>query len=172
MPTTFNTRIQLKSDTEANWKLIENSFSPLPGELIIYSPDNEHHDYCRVKIGNEQRDTLRNLPFIDAGTIDGKAVEIVKLTSFNDRPSPGSPDKLYVDTSTNTIYHYDNNSGYSQLCNFTLDISTTSVSKISGWSPGRVTQASIEDNTLKIINGLLPEASITDLQVVSGATLR
>lgn len=166
---TFDTRIKLKSDTEANWLLVESTFRPLPGELIIYSPDTRH-DYCRVKIGNDQRDVLRDLHFVDAGTINGHEVEIVKLPTFEDRPSPGSPDKLYVDTATNTIYHYDNASGYSKLSNFKLSISQDYASQVSGWKPGVLTQATLENNVLKIVNGLLPEVSITNIQVVTNAT--
>lgn len=164
MPT-YNTRIQLKSDTETNWQVVDATFRPLPGELIIYSADNTH-PYCRVKIGNNERDTLRDLQFIDAGTINGNEVEIVKLASFDNRPQPGSPDKLYVDTSTNIIYHYDNASGYTQLSNFSFSVSPTSASQISGWSTGILTQAIIEDNTLKITNGSLPSLNYTNVQVV------
>ena len=169
---TFDTRIKLKSDTEENWRLIESTFRPLPGELIIYSPDNDHRDYSRVKIGNEQRDALRDLPFIDAGTINGHEVEIVKLPTFDDRPSPGSPDKLYVDIQTNTIYHYDNASGYSKLSNFRLSVSRGSASQVSNWSPGVLTQATIENNTLKITNGQLPDVNIANISVVTDAVQR
>jgi len=78
--------------------------------MIIYSAD-ETHSYCRVKIGDGSSN-LASLDFLDAGTINGNEVEIVKLASFADRPSPGSPDKLYIDMSTNAIYHYDGASGY------------------------------------------------------------
>lgn len=168
MPT-YNTRIQLKSDTEANWQSVEATFRPLPGELIIYSADNTH-SYCRAKIGTPARDTLRDLPFIDAGTVNGNEVEIVKLNSFEDRPSPGSPDKLYIDTSTNIIYHYDNASGYTQLSNFSLSVSQTAATQISGWSTGILTQATIEDNILKITNGSLPSLNYTNVQVLNGVS--
>ena len=81
---------------------------------------------------------------------NGNEVEIVKLASFNDRPSPGSPDKLYIDMSTNAIYHYDGASGYTQLSNFTLNTSRTEASKISQWRPGVLTEATLENNILKI----------------------
>ena len=114
----YATRIQLKSDTEANWNQLaatQNSdgFIPLDGELIIYTADNEHQ-YCRLKIGNGQTNVTQ-LPFIDSGTINGEEVEIVKMESYNLRPLTGSPDKLYVDLSTNNIYHYDNTTGYNRL---------------------------------------------------------
>ena len=52
----YKTRIQLKSDTEANWNKAgpkdgSTGFIPLQGELIIYSADNAH-PFCRLKVGN------------------------------------------------------------------------------------------------------------------------
>lgn len=169
MPQTYNTRIQLKSDTQANWRLVEATFRPLPGEFILYSPDNDH-PYCRIKVGNSNQDLLRDLPFIDAGTINGNEVEIVKLDSINNRPQPGSPDKLYVDTSTNKIYHYDANSGYTQLSNFTYNVTKSDVSKISSWSSGIMTSLNVDGTTLKAINGVLPELLYYNTQAVSDIT--
>ena len=48
-PKVFNGRIVMKHDTEGNWNLATN-FRPLPGELIIYEPD-EVHPYPRLKVG-------------------------------------------------------------------------------------------------------------------------
>ena len=166
----YNTRIQLKSDTEARWRLIESTFRPLAGEMIIYSADDTH-SYCRVKIGDGSSN-LASLDFLDAGTINGNEVEIVKCANFSSFPSPGSTDKLYVDLNTNSIYHYDGASGYTQLSNFTLSVSKNEVaSAISNWSSGVATSASIENNTLKIINGFVPSLSYTNIQVVDNITL-
>lgn len=82
MGKTINTRIQLKSDTELNWRKsvlsIDNemgtkenvegarSFVPQKGEAIIFEPDNEH-SFSRLKIGDGITNVL-DLPFIDAGT--------------------------------------------------------------------------------------------------------
>ena len=64
---TANTRIQLKSDTEANWNKAgpkDNSlgFVPLKGELIIYSTD-EAHPFSRLKVGDGVTNVV-NLPFV------------------------------------------------------------------------------------------------------------
>ena len=119
---TIKTRIQLKSDTEANWrksvlvadggeKVSGNSFVPLLGELIVYTVDATH-PFSRLKIGDGVTNVVA-LDFIDAGTLNGKEVEIVKRNTFNDFPSPGSPDKLYIDLSTSKIYHFTGANGYS-----------------------------------------------------------
>ena len=167
MPQQYNTRIQLKSDTEANWLLVENTFKPLQGEIIIYSPDGSH-TYSRIKIG-DGASYLNALDFIDAETINGKKVEIVKLTSYEDRPTPGSPDKLYIDTSKNIIYYYDATNGYTQLSNF--DLTKTYASRVSGWNAGLMTTATLENNTLKIINGVAPNVNITNIEVVNGKSI-
>lgn len=160
----YNTRIQLKSDTEANWNKVP-TFVPLNGEFIIYSADNNHH-YCRLKVGDGATN-ISNLPFIDSGTINGEEVEIVKVIDFDHFPSPGSPDKLYIDLSTNSIYHYDPYNGYDKLSNFSFSTTKTIVSSISRWSAGTVTTASVNNNVLNIKNGLIPELSYYNTEVIS-----
>lgn len=168
----YQARIKLKSDTENNWITFNNSqpggFIPLAGELIIYAADNAH-PYCRLKVGDGQTN-VTNLHFIDAGTISGHETEIVKLNTFSERPQPGSSDKLYVDLSTNKIYHYDANSGYTQLSNFTYTISKIDVSKITSWSSGIMTELSAENNILKIKTGVLPELLYYNTQAVGDIT--
>lgn len=77
---TFNTRVQLKNDIEANWIKAVN-FSPLLGELIIYNAEidnvtalpqdpetkqtlrNYWITYPRIKIGDGENN-VNDLPFI------------------------------------------------------------------------------------------------------------
>ena len=159
---TIKTRIRLKNDTEANWnKEASRNFVPLLGEIIIYTADATH-TYSRLKVGDGIT-TVVNLPFIDSGTINGSEVEIVKENSFNDFPSPGNSDKLYIDLSTNKIYHYTGANGYTPLFNF----SYTAVEDLMKWLPGRAASASIENNTLKIINGVAPELRFKDTLVLT-----
>ena len=165
---TYNTRIQLKSDIEDNWKKVNSTFIPLSGELIVYSPDNTH-SYCRVKIGDGAT-TIGSLPFIDSGTINGEEVEIAKFEDFAHFSTPGSPDKLYIDLSTNVIYHYDSHSGYTQLSNFTFTITKTEVTKVSVWRPGIMTDCKVENNKLILTNGTLPELTYYNTQVVNSVT--
>ena len=65
---TIKTRIQLKNDTEANWNKATN-FIPREGEIIVYSADGSH-PFSRLKVGDGNTNVI-NLPFIDAGTING-----------------------------------------------------------------------------------------------------
>ena len=93
---TIKSRIQLKNDTEANWNKAgpkDNSlgFIPLQGEVIIYSTDGTH-PFSRLKIGHNDT-VVSNLPFIDAGTVNGKQV-------LKDVPA----DALFTDTKIGVIY--------------------------------------------------------------------
>ena len=170
---TIKTRIRLKSDTEANWNKAgprdgSAGFVPLQGELIVYSADATH-PFSRLKVGDGSTNIV-NLPFIDAGTLNGEETEIVKKDSFSQFPSPGSEDKLYVDLSTKRIYHYAAASGYTQLSNFNFDVKQTTVGSIVSWLPGVTTQASVENNVFKVNNGLLPELLWKKETVVTDVT--
>ena len=170
---TIKTRIQLKSDTEANWNKAgpkdgSAGFVPLSGELIVYSADATH-PFSRLKVGDGATNVV-NLPFIDAGTLNGTEVELVKRENFQAFPSPGQEDKLYVDLSTNRIYHFAVGSGYTQLSNFDYNITKTTVSTITRWRPGVLTSARLENNKLIITNGSLPELLYLENSVVSNLT--
>ena len=78
---TIKTRIQLKNDTEANWrksvlttdhidgeKVTGSSFVPLKGELIIFSTD-ESHPFSRIKIGDGVQNVLA-LPFVGSSNVN------------------------------------------------------------------------------------------------------
>jgi hypothetical protein len=58
----IKTRIQLKNDTETNWRKA-TGFIPLRGELIIYSTD-EAHPFSRLKVGDGETD-VNSLPYMD-----------------------------------------------------------------------------------------------------------
>jgi len=170
---TLKTRIQLKSDTEANWNKAgpkdgSRGFVPLLGELIVYNADATH-PFSRLKVGDGATNVV-SLPFIDSGTLNGEEVEIVKKNTFADFPSPGSDDKLYVDLSTNRIYHYAVGSGYTQLSNFDFNVTKTTIESIVSWRPGVLTKASIENNIFKVNNGLLPELLYETRSVVTDVT--
>ena len=167
---TIKTRIQLKSDTEANWnkagpKNGSNGFVPLAGELIVYTADATH-PFSRLKAGDGVTNVV-DLPFIDAGTLNGEEVEVVKMNSADAFPSPGSSDKLYIDLSTSKIYHYTGAGGYSQLSNFEYSAVKTTIRNITYWSPGKAASAKVEDNVLKVTNGLAPQLSTDNLSVVT-----
>lgn len=53
-------RISQLYKTEAEWLKLQK-FKPLPGEIIIFAPDDQH-SYARMKIGDGNT-LLVNLPF-------------------------------------------------------------------------------------------------------------
>lgn len=170
---TIKTRIQLKSDTEANWdkagpKEGSNGFVPLSGELIVYTPDATH-PFSRLKVGDGSTNVVA-LPFIDSGTLNGNETEVVKVDTFANFPSPGSKDKLYIDLSTNKIYHYAVGSGYTQLSNFEYSVTKSTIGSVVSWLPGVTTIASIENNIFKVTNGMLPELLWENKSVVTDVT--
>ena len=182
---TIKTRIQLKSDTEENWKksVLESdgglkvtgtSFVPLLGELIVYTADDTH-PFSRLKIGDGNTNVVR-LPFIDAGTIDGNDLPESQISVHATRqqfPIIGEPNKLYIDLAKNIIYCYTDAGGYTQLSNFTfsLNLSNTSVSNISNWTSGRITQLNSNDGILQVTNGVLPVLNYYGVSVLTNVEL-
>ena len=170
---TIKTRIQLKSDTEANWdkagpKEGSNGFVPLSGELIVYTPDATH-PFSRLKVGDGTTNVV-SLPFIDSGTLNGNETEVVKAVNFAAFPSPGSSDKLYIDLATSKIYHFVPSSGYTQLSNFDYSSTKSTIGSVVSWLPGVAAKAEIENSTLVITNGILPELLWEKKSVVTDIT--
>ena len=172
---TVNTRIQLKSDTEANWlkagpKEGSTGFVPLKGELIIYSADGAH-PFSRLKVGDGEHNVTA-LPFIDAGTVGGQVLSqvILQYDNINSFPSIGQEDKMYIDLATKAIYCYKASTGYARLSHFTYTATTTNIPIISSWDKGVMTTASIDGTALAIENGREPELTFVEggLNVVTG----
>lgn len=179
---TFKTRVQLKSDTEANWrksvlvadggeKTSGNSFVPLLGELIVYTADDAHH-FSRLKVGDGNTNVVR-LPFIDAGTINGDVLpesEVITYATRSVFPSPGQENKLYIDLSTSTVYCFTNAGGYSKLSNFTYTFEKTGVSNITYWRGGKITSLDCTAGILNVTNGIAPALNYETIQVVRNVT--
>ena len=60
MNATFDGRIILKHDTEANWNAA-STFVPMQGEMVVYNPDDTC-TYARVKVGDGET-KICDLPF-------------------------------------------------------------------------------------------------------------
>lgn len=156
---TIKTRIQLKNDTEANWKKATN-FAPKEGEVIIYSPDDTH-PFSRLKVGHNNT-KVNDLPFIESGSTNG----FVLKETFAEFPAIGNQNCLYLEASTDTIYEWTNNSGY--IIKYGLIRQT--VTTINGWNAGIMTSLSLDGNTptLLVINGTAPTLQTKILDVVTG----
>ena len=163
---TITTRIQLKSDTEANW--IANPIIPLAGEMIIYTPD-ANHPYSRLKVG-DGTNTVTNLPFIDAGTLNGDDAIIEKCANFNSFPSPGDPNRLYIDLATASLYHYTAETGYTPLGQTGFTVTQTTVREVAYWGAGSMTTASVNSGILTITNGFAPQLLTQNVSVINSVT--
>lgn len=92
----FQTRIQLKHDTETNWDKATN-FKPKDGEVVIYDVDNTH-TLPRLKIGDNVT-TIKNLPFVGTMTTEEK-LKLAKLpTIIISETEPTEDCDLWIDTS-------------------------------------------------------------------------
>lgn len=92
----FQTRIQLKHDTETNWNKAIN-FKPKDGEVVIYDVDDTH-TLPRLKIGDNVT-TVKNLPFVGTMTAEEK-LKLEKLpTIIISETEPTEDCDLWIDTS-------------------------------------------------------------------------
>lgn len=171
---TIKTRIQLKSDTEANWnkagpKEGSPGFVPLQGELIIYSADS-NHTFSRLKVGDGSTNVV-DLPFIDAGTLNGEEEIIQKYDSISNFPSPGKTDILYVDLSNNRVYHWTSSNGYIRIGGINLNVTRERLNSFITFRSGVMTNAQVQNNTLQITNGAIPSLAISNtVMVVTNVT--
>lgn len=74
---TFNTRIQQKIDTEANWS--RATFESKRGEIYFYDKDSEH-DYVRMKVGDGES-TVGELDFFNEEITIAEIDEICVLNT-------------------------------------------------------------------------------------------
>lgn len=173
---TIKTRIQLKSDVEANWNKTVN-FVPYLGELIIYSAEQQtdplptgrstRYSFSRLKIGDGQTDVI-NLPFVDAGSLNGDEEIIYKYASYSVFPLQGSNNALYLDLSTKQLYYYDPMLGYKQISMANINATSNSVKTFVSFDPGLTTLANINDHVLTIENGSLPKLLTQTTTVLTG----
>ena len=166
---TFDTRIQLKSDTEANW--IAHPIVPLLGEIIIYTADNTHN-YTRLNVGDGNT-SVTSLPFVDAGTINGHTLPPESVLTYANKslfPYPGVEGALYIDLNKGVIYCYTPASGYTQLSNFKFQIDKTNTSNIVYWRAGKPTGLTCQSGKLKVTSGLSPELNYDTISVVQNIT--
>lgn len=86
--TALNSRISQKSDYNANWAKVQNSFVPMRGEGIVYldrsiiTYSDNTKKYCPgYKIGDGEH-TLAQLAFVDENTYQSVMKKIAELESF------------------------------------------------------------------------------------------
>lgn len=90
-------RSQQKIDTEANWLKAVN-FTPLKGEIIIYSKD-DNYDYDRIKIGDGET-KVNDLKFVM------HKIDIPNFYVQSTEPTDAAIGALWIDTSTDNSLSY------------------------------------------------------------------
>ena len=170
MAEAIKTRIQLKNDTEANWKksvlTIDNpagekvsgtSFIPKQGEIIIFSADNSH-PFSRLKVGDGTTNVL-SLPFIDSETVGG----IYFCEGVTMLPGVGKENISYVDILSDSIYHWENNQYVLKY-----GLIKQSLSDFFDFNTGTMTNLKVEDSsgTLTVINGTEPSLNVNNINII------
>lgn len=177
----IDARIQLKRDIQVNWDT--SAYVALDGELIIYEPDyNQQNNpngytYARLKIGDGTTQ-IKNLPFIDSGTVNGKIIEEViqmynnygSFPRYGDTHNHSADQKsLYVDKATGKIFYWDDTqSDYVQIGGVSYSATTANVQSVSSWSTGDVTSLVMQGHKLVITTGTSPALSTNSQTVVTG----
>jgi len=108
----LKTIIQLRRDTQANWAAIEESFTPRKGEVCLIDTTDKG---LRVKVGDGLT-LLKSLPYAD--DVIYEEIDKVVLVGYflNGKFYTDSTyqvelqksiNKVYIDKSTNVVYHYN-----------------------------------------------------------------
>ena len=107
----LKTRISLRRDTEENWDLIKDTFTPLLGEICFVDTSNS----LRAKVGDGVK-TYAQLPFTDEDILDKINNIVVRGYYFNNdfyedttytKLLAKSLSKIYIDNITRVIFTYD-----------------------------------------------------------------
>ena len=129
----LNTRISLHRDSEANWQKIQNSFTPLLGEICFIDTSRG----LRAKVGDGVN-YLANLPYSDEQLISDIESIVIPAYFLNDKMWKDSTyteevtkavNKIYIDKNSNIIYHWDGSNWIS--VNDTLPTASDLVAGIS-----------------------------------------
>ena len=101
--------IQLRRDHDYNFELVKNTFIPANGEVVLVDTAIG----LRAKVG-DGRTTYGQLTWTDSRFGDFVIHGFYKDNEFYydanfERKITAAENKLYIDSSRNTIFHYDNN---------------------------------------------------------------
>lgn len=109
MASTLNVQIQLRRDNDYNYEKVKDTFKPLKGEVCFVDTAK---DGLRCKVG-DGRKVWSKLPYTDEST----ASNVIKREYYHDgkfytdetytTEVEASTNKLYIDSTTDTIYIYD-----------------------------------------------------------------
>lgn len=146
---------KIQHKTSEEWAY-DTTYVPRVGEIVVYDKD-ENHDYARMKIGDGST-LVAQLPFIDAGTINGKTIEpvVLRFASYEQFPAIGSTGSLYFDEKNNALYCWVNSSGYVKISFASNEYKTVTLLTIQSWDPGEMTVLNAAGGVLNVTNGRAP----------------
>jgi len=156
---------KIQHKTAEEW-VYDTTYVPRVGEIVIYDKD-ENHDYARMKVGDGST-LVAQLPFLDAGTINGKTIEpvVLRFQNYDQFPPIGSTGSLYFDEQNNALYCWVNASGYVKISFASNEYKSITLLTIRSWDPGEMTTLSAESGILNVVNGRIPV-----LETVSSSVL-
>jgi len=172
----LKTIIQLRRDTAANYELIKDSFIPRKGEIVLVDTAS---DGLRAKVGDGVS-TYATLAWADANIYEAINTVVVRGYYLNGKfwtdstyqvEMPSIINRIYIDKTSNVIFHYDGTKYVS--VNETLPNASDTVAGIaklygdSGQNTdGSMTQKVITDgvNSISLItDNVDPECLVLDL---------
>ena len=154
--------------TSDEW-VAETTFVPEEGQIIVYDKDNTH-DYARLKIGDGST-LVSQLPFIDAGTVNGRTIlqVINRYETWQDFPAVGSSDAFYFDETDEVLYCWNGSSGYVQLSTSADTFRSVNLQTLLSWDAGTMTSLSASGGTLLVVNGTSPTLEIGNISLLTNS---
>lgn len=158
---TSDTNPNIKFGTTSYWNS-RSIFTPSEGEIIIYTDkdiNSENESFINIpgiKIGNGL-DSVIDLPFIT-----DRIEKFILEETYNDFPSIGNTNKLYIALDTLTIYQW-RQGNYIELYKFQKQQITT----ISSWNAGTMTELEVNNGKLLVTNGTVPVLNTSNINVIT-----
>lgn len=157
---------KIQHKTAEEW-VYDTVYVPRVGEIVIYDKD-ETHDYARMKVGDGSS-LVAQLPFLDAGTINGKTIEpvVLRYRSYDQFPPIGSTGSLYFDEQNNALYCWVNSSGYVKISFASNEYRTITLLTVRSFDPGEMTTLTASDGVLNVVNGRIPSLATVESAVLT-----
>lgn len=153
-------------DTSEGW-VGKPTVVPNLGQIIVYDKDSTHN-YARIKVGDGVT-IASQLPFIDAGTVNGQTIlDVIKRYDTKDSfPAIGDLKSFYFDTTNEVLYCWTNNSGYVRLSSAADEYRSISLQSLLTWDEGSPTTINAHEGTMFVVNGTSPSLDIANTSVLT-----
>lgn len=152
-------------DTSDGW-VAKPTVVPNLGQIVVYDMDNTH-DYARIKIGDGVT-IVSQLPFIDAGTVNGQTiVDVIQRYNTKDNfPAIGDLKSLYFDNTNEVLYCWNGANGYVRLSFAADEYRSVNLQSLLTWDAGTQTTVNANAGTMFVVNGTSPTLEIANMSVL------